>query len=592
MSLHGPLHELQRRGVYRVATAYAAAAFVLAQVADLFLPRLGMPDWTVTVVVALCVLGFPVALVLAWAFDLTPEGLRRAEPAPAEASLPPLRARSQSAAFAAGAAVVLSLGGLFWIGAHASAPRIERVAVLPLINLTGDPEQEYFVEGMHDALISELAYSGVRVIARRSVMRFRDTDQSIAEIARQLDVDALVEASLMRVDDKVRIQARLIDAQSEEQRWAHTYDSELSNVLAMHRQLTRAVADEMRLSLSQERKARLASARPVDPEAYELYLKGMHLLNRYTTEGFTQGLALLHQAVEKDPANPFPYAGLALGYSLIGHGPGSPVDAYARARAAVERALELDPDFAEAHAALAETRLYRDYDYEGARASFERALELNPSLPNTHSHYGWYLALIGRMDDAAAEMRQAQEIDPLTPLHTAFLAWLETSRGNTAVGIAEARKALEINPRHPMALYVLGLAYSLEGRHDEAIAAGTQAGEASFDWLWGLGQSYARAGRREDALRIAERIEERATTWHTWGLADIYADLGDTDRAMEWLQRAYDERHSYAPWIGWNPAFAALRRDPRYLALADRLELPALYLAHGVEPGAAARAED
>src|SRR5690606_23854622 len=151
-------------------TAYAAAAFVLAQVADLFLPRLGMPDWTVTVVVALCVLGFPVALVLAWAFDLTPEGLRRAEPAPAEASLPPLRARSQSAAFAAGAAVVLSLGGLFWIGAHASAPRIERVAVLPLINLTGDPEQEYFVEGMHDALISELAYSGVRVIARRSVM--------------------------------------------------------------------------------------------------------------------------------------------------------------------------------------------------------------------------------------------------------------------------------------------------------------------------------------------------------------------------------------------------------------------------------------
>jgi len=251
------------------------------------------------------------------------------------------------------------------------------IVVLPFENLSEDPEQEFFAAGMHDALITELAQiSALRVISRTSAMAYKDRRVSVPQIARELNVDGILEASVFRVGDSVRIQAQLIQAFPEEGHlWAHTFDREMSDVLAMHSEVARAVAQEVEIGLTPQEENRLDSVRSVTPETYELYLKGMFHLNKLTPEGFEIGLKYLDQAVENDPGEPLPYGGLALGWAIIGHTPSPPPDALLKAEAFALRALELDDSLAEAHAALAEVRIYHDWDLEGAGQAFRRALD-------------------------------------------------------------------------------------------------------------------------------------------------------------------------------------------------------------------------
>ncbi len=483
----------------------------------------------------------------------------------------------------AGALVLLIAAGMIWWRSSQRVPsispgQITRLAVLPFANLMNDPDQEYFVDGMHDALLTELSKLGaLTVLSRQSVLRYKGSDKPLREIARKLQVHALIEGSILRDGDDVRINVQLIEASSEGHLWADIFDRKLENILALHSDVARAIAREIKATLTPEEEARLASGRPVNPEAYETYLKGMYHLNKFTPEGFEKGLAYLNEAIEKDPNDPLPYAGLAIGYSMIAHGPSPPPGSYDRAEKAANKALAMDPNMAqvaEVYASLAQIKLYQNWDWTGAEQDFNLALELKPNQAETRIHYGWYLVLMGRSKEAIVEMKRAQQSDPLLPILPAFLGWVYWSYGRYDEALEEAQRALEINSNFPVALYVLGLVYSAMGRYDESIEAHKKAGAVHPDWGWGLGHTYALAGQREEALKVAEALNATDNNWNTWGLAEIYATLGEIDEAMHWIEKAYQTRHGYTPWIRWNPVFAPLFDDRRFQEVHQRLNLP------------------
>jgi serine/threonine-protein kinase len=456
--------------------------------------------------------------------------------------------------------------------------RIKSLAVLPLKNLTGDPEQEYFADGMTEALISNLGKIGaLQVRSRTSIMQYKDVKKPLPEIAQELNVDAVVEGSVLRIGEQVRITAQLIHAPTDTHLWVGSYERDLRDILALQSEVARAIARQIEITVTPDQEARLAARRPVNPETYEAYLKGMFHLNKMTPEGTEKGLAYLRQAIEKDQADPLAYGGLALGYVASAHGPGAPPDALARAEAAALKALELDETLTEAHAALAQIKLYRDWDWEAAEQAFQRALELNPNLTLTRAHYSWYLLLLGRTDEALAEMRRVQEVDPLTPL---WLAWQGTQylwTGQYEKAIDEAKKSLELNPDFVVGLYVLGSAYAEKGMYEEAIKAHQRAGMLSRDRKSALGLTYAMAGRQDEARLVLAELEADPTTWDTWYIAQIYAVLGEKDEAFRWLEAAYGPpHHPYVPWIRYPSAFKHLHDDPRFGDLLRRMNLPEL----------------
>ncbi|MDX1623618.1 MAG: tetratricopeptide repeat protein [Gemmatimonadota bacterium] len=489
------------------------------------------------------------------------------------------RAGSRALALAAIAlvAVMAAIGVIRFRGpGEAVASEIRSIGVLPLDNLTGDPGQQYLVDGMTEALIAELSKVGeLNVISRTSTERFRESEKPLPEIAEELNVVGVVEGSVARAGDRVRITAQLIHAPTDTHVWAETYEGEMAELPSLQGEMARTIARQIEVALTPEERRRLERAEPIDPEAYETYLRGRYHLGRQTPEGVERGLALLEEAVELDPDAALPHAGLALGYSLAAHGPNPPPDAFRRARASARRALELDESLAETHAALAQIRMYQDWDWEGAAESFRRALELNPSLPEARAHYSWYLQLIGERDEALSHMRRARRADPLNPLWTAWLAWQLWEVGDLEGAIEEARASLELNPDFPVGHYVLGSVLASQGRYEEALDHHERAAGVSPRWRFALGVTHARAGNRAEALRVARELEADPSTWDTFFIAQIHTLLGDEEEAFRWLEEAYARpHHPYVPWIARAEAFRPLHDDPRFLELQRRMDLP------------------
>ncbi|HEX6999299.1 MAG TPA: tetratricopeptide repeat protein [Gammaproteobacteria bacterium] len=319
------------------------------------------------------------------------------------------------------------------------APAAQSIAVLPLANYSGDPQQDYFADGMTDALITSLAkISALRVVSRRSVMRYRNSDASLRQIASELGVRAALSGSAMLDNGRVRITAQLVDAIDDVHLWADGYERDVEDVLALQTSVALDIARQVAVAITPDEERRLSATRRVDPETYAAYLRGMYYLNRSRPEDVETGLRLLHEAVNRDPADPLAYAGLARGYATVSHGANPAPDAWQRAQAAALRALALDPELPEACAALADVKLYYEWDLPGAERAFQRALELNPGLAMSHYHYAWYLALIGRLDEAIAEHTRARDLDPLTPLHSAWLGSLYLYRGDYDLALEAA----------------------------------------------------------------------------------------------------------------------------------------------------------
>ena len=473
----------------------------------------------------------------------------------------------------------LNVGGVRdrFLGRSASPVRAVKMAVLPFANLTGDPEQEYLNDGVTQEMITQLGRlhpQSLSVIARTSVMRYKKGDTPIDQIGRELGVEYVLEGSAQREANRVRITAELIQVRDQTQLWADTYEHELSGFRGVQSEVAQSVAKALALRLLPAEQTRLASARTINPEVYEAYLKGMFYVSQNNPESFEKGMRYLHQAVEIDPAEPLAYLGLAEGYTTLGHGGAEQLDSFPRAKAAAEQALKLDPEMAGAVGVLADVALYYEWDWVRAEKLFKRALELNPSLAMTHYHYAWYLVIFDRLDEAIAEHKLARDLDPLRALNTGWLGDLYNYAGRYDEAIVEAKKAIELNPKFWPSYKILSRAYSKKGMHQEAIAAAKQLIE--LEPLRGsplLALAYLAAGEREQALTIVPKMPRKSRGFNLVG--QVYLALGDKDTALRELESAYKAHESTVPWVrargyGWD----SVHDDPRFQDLLRRMNLP------------------
>ena len=499
-------------------------------------------------------------------------------PAPRRRQRPTVRMMSVAAAalLLASAAIVAlnvpSIGDRLWN----TQPLFDSIAVLPLDGPPGDPDQTYLAAGIQQGLITELAQlPGVtKVIAAASARRFGDANAPPADIARALDVRALVTGSVARTGDRVQVTAQLIDGSDERQIWSATYERAAGDAAALQNDVAAAIAAAIDIRLRPADRQRLGRQASINPETYELYLRGMHELNSVPDGGDrVAGLKYLQQAIDRDPGDPHAYSGLAKGYVTLGHGPAAPEDAWIRARAAAERALTLAPDLADAHAAMAEVKFYYEWDWAGAEREFRRANELNPNLAQNHYHYAWYLLLVDRLDEAIVEHERARDLDPMTPANVAWLGMVYAMAQRYEEAIAAAQRAIETNPRAGVAWNVLSFTYSSMGRHDDAIEAAKRAVEYAPPWTFALGIAYAQAGRVDEARAVLRLLQMRPpTAYNSWARAMLHLYLGDADEFFAAI--AHEPHHAWVPWVRVERPIVRFKDDPRYAQLFARFQLP------------------
>jgi TolB-like protein/DNA-binding winged helix-turn-helix (wHTH) protein/Flp pilus assembly protein TadD len=462
-----------------------------------------------------------------------------------------------------------------------TTPAIRSLAVLPLESLSSDASQDYFADGMTDELISDLGHiSALRVISRTSVMGYKHSRKSLPQIARELNVDAVIEGTVLRSGDKVRITAQLIDGAADRHLWSQSYEGELRDTLALQSNVARAIADQIRINVNAKEQAALSAGTVVNPVAYESYLKGRYFWNKRTADGLKVALAYFNQSVEEDPTYAQAYSGLADTYALLGdwqYAVMTAKEALPKAKAAATKALELNGALGEAHNSLAFCLDGFDWNFESAGREFRRAIELNPGYATAHHWYAWHLALLRRNDEAIAEMRKAESLDPLSLVITADLAELLLLAHSYDESIQWSRKTLELDPSFGLAHNHLGQAYLQKHMTDEAIAELKIAVPLSHDaptCIANLARAYAASGDRLDAERLLRDLQTRSRPGQSFAseIAAIAAALGHRDEALSWLERGYTER--FNPGVLIRPGFDSLRGDPRFQDLERRVGFP------------------
>ena len=460
--------------------------------------------------------------------------------------------------------------------------RIQSLAVLPLENLSQDPEQEYFADGVTDELITELAkIRALRVISRTSVQQFKRVRKPLREIARRLNVDAVVEGTILRWGNRVRITAQLIDVRREEHLWAESYERDLGDVLRLQAEVAQAISGQIHITLRAEEQCRLRPVRRIDPAAHECYLRGRYFWNKRSEEDLCRAQKYFEQAIEKEPGYALAYSGLADTYFYRGYAFGrmAPKDAMPKARAAALKAMELDETLAESHVSLALVRFFFDWDWSGAEREFKRALELNPNYATAHHAYAALLAATGRKQEAIAAAKRAVELDPLSIPINNILGEMYMCTGEWEQAIRQYRKTIEMDPTVWLPHENLGATLEELGKHaeavDEYLKARTASGE-SPEILRELSKAYEASGlggflRKQVEL---ERARWDGRHFDTFQIAAHYARLGEQDEALAWLERAFEARSGEMIWIKLYPYFEKLYRNPRFGDLVRRVGLP------------------
>ncbi len=479
------------------------------------------------------------------------------------------------------ALVLLAAGFLVWMFLPGRpSVLIRSLAVLPLENLSGDPSQDYFSDGMTDELTTELGQiSQLRVVSRTSAMTYKGARRPLPEIARELNVDAVLEGTVLRSGNKVRITTQLIGASADKQLWGRSYEVELRDILALQNEVARSIAQEIRIELTPHEQAALKNVDPVNPEAYEAYLKGRYFWNKRTPDGLKNAIDYFNQAVEKDPNYARAYAGLADSYALAGDWKYAvlvPKEAYSKAKAAAAKAIALDGTLGEAHVSLAFCLDNFDWDWGSAGKEFARGIELSPGYATGHDWYGWHLAALGRNREAVAEVEKAESLDPLSLIINADLAeeLLVAHRYDEA--IKQSRKTTYLDPFFAPAHFVLGQALNQKQNYNEGIGELRKAIElspGSTAFTANLAYAYAVSGRRDEAVKILNDLKNRSPQSFSNApeIAMVYVGLNDKNQAMAWLEKAYAER--FSPWILMRPCFDPLRTDPRFHSLLQRVGL-------------------
>ncbi len=463
----------------------------------------------------------------------------------------------------------------------ARTPIITSIVVLPLQNLSGDPAQEYFADGMTDALIGDLAQLGaLRVISRTSAMHYKGTNKSLPEIARELKVDAVVEGTVQRSGDRVHVRAQLIHAPSDSHLWTAEYDRDLRDAFDLQSEVARAIASEVRIKITPAEQRLLVSKRVIAREAIDNYLQGRYFLNSRTEQNMRKAIEFFQSAIQADPNYAQAYAGLAdcynqLGTVMIGVMP--PSEARKTAEAAAKKALEIDNDVAEAHATLGYVN-YFNWNWTTAEEEFKRSIDLNPNYASAHSQYAYYLVALGRFDEAVAETNRAQELDPLSLSISAGRGFILENARRYEESIDQLRRVIAIDPNYYQAHWFLGLTYVANNQLPEAINEAEKAVEVSGRApaaLGVLGFAYGMAGKEREARRVLNELFELQKRRYVPPMAFIYLyiGLGDKDQAFAWLEKSYDERSNHLAFFKVSPTVDRLRSDPRFAQLLQRIGL-------------------
>lgn len=511
--------------------------------------------------------------------------VRTIEPAPQTVDRGPIPAEIESSGkeirseknhrgwiWAIASVILLTAVVLLYVHEDRSTPRpnISSLAVLPLQNLSGDPGQEYFVDGMTEELITDLAQiHSLRVISRTSVMQFKHTQKSLPEIAEQLNVDAVVEGSVLRTGNTVRITAQLLDARRDQHLWAESYEREITNVLELQGQVAKSIADQINVKLTPEEGATLASRRATNPAAYDALLTGKYLFNRRNTADTEKAIGYLQHAVEVDPNSADAWAALAYCYTSLGSDLGAvdPATVIPKARAAIAKALELDPNMAEAHTTLAWMKLWYDWDWNGSEQEFRRSLELNPNNSVTHREYSHYLQLRKRFDEALAENNLAIALAPLDILPSIHLAWLYVDARDGIKAEAQSQHVLEMDPNFTGAYTMLAGGYELQGKWSEALAALEKA-KSEYPRVYFAEKAYvwAASGNKPEAEKALAELSEfsRHNYVSPVDFAIYYAAAGEREKALKYLDTAYRAHDTRLVSLEVTPGLDPLRSDPRF----------------------------
>ena len=520
--------------------------------------------------------------------NLQPNPVPVTEQLPAAAELRP-RFPSRSLAVIGLLATVLLVGAFLFLhfrnssGTIASAEKITSIVVLPLENLSGDKDQEYFADGMTDELIASLAkIRGLRVISRTSAMEYKDTHKTLSEIARELNVDAVVEGTVLRAGNRVRITAELVQVSTDRHLWAETYESEMGNVLTLQSQVASAIVSEIRINLTPEEQQRLAATRTVNPQAYEDYLKGRYYWNKRSEEGLGKAVEYYQLATEKDPQYALAYAGLADCYDLegttiIGSRPSG--EAAPKARAAALKALEIDSTLTEAQITLASIKMNYDWDWPGAESGLKRITETNPDHATAHQRYSLYLTVMGRSEESLAEISRALKLDPLSLSINFSYGWRLYLARKYDQAVTQLLSTLEMDPNFVLAHLVLGQAYEEKGQYGLAIAElkkATSLSPNSSLMLAALGRGYAVAGDKDNAEKILEDLTKHSARQYVspFYVALVVSGLRQNDHALDWLDKAYQDRSNGLIFLKVDPELDSLRSNPRFQALQRRVALP------------------
>jgi TolB-like protein/Flp pilus assembly protein TadD len=583
--------ELKRRNVYKVAVAYAVVAWLTIQAASIFLPAFNAPQWPMQVIILVLVVGFPIALAFSWAFEITPEGIKL------ESEIEPNKSiarRTGRKIVAVTVAMAVVAAGLFVyqlarsrLSIPASAPSAiitnKSIAVLPFDNLSDDKSNAYFTEGVQDEILTRLAkVADLKVIARTSTQKFKSAPENLTDIAQQLGAANILEGSVQKVNDQVRVNVQLINAMTNAHLWAEIYDRKLTDIFAVESDIAKTIADTLQAKLTGSEKIAITAKPTEDPEAHELYLKGRYFWNRRTGANLQKAADYFQQAIGKDSRYALAFSGLAdchvllPAYAELGS---NPRDELPKALEAARRAVELDDTLCEAHTSLARA-LASDLQLTAAGPEFKRAIELNPNYATAHQWFGEYLQSQGHLEEALSELKRAEELDPLSLIINSVLGFALDTVGRSDEAIAQLHKTIEIDPNFANGHGQLGNVLEHRGQLKEAIVEYEKCYNSMAPDPGDLAQlasAYFRIGRKAEAQQLWDKLKSLSERQYVpaYSMAIVQLAFGHEDEAIRLLEKSYEDRAPFDSadlgWILVDHRLDPLRSDPRFKKLISRI---------------------
>ena len=578
--------ELKRRKVYGVSISYGVIGWLVAQIADLVTSSFDAPSWVMKVIIISLIIGFPISIILAWVYDMTPHGIIKTKPEEIEDNLTQKSKKSIIWNLFISAIIIISfvtIGSWWALNEYTSADTevMKSLAILPLKDFTGNDNKAYLVAGLHSNLITNVSkISSLRTIPPRSTLKYENSEKSISEIAKELGVDVILEGDIIKFKDTVQLNFRLIKSLPKEQTiWAHVFKKPISEIYSLFDEVSQQIANELDLTLTEQEKLLLSSAKKVDPEAFQAYLKGIFYWMKLTENDLEQSLKYFLLALKIDPNYAAAYAGVALvGVAKMQNGIVRGIEVIPKLDSLMSKALELDNSLPEVHFNIALWSTWGKWDWKRADISFKKSLALNPNHAATRAYYSHYLYIIGEPELALLQIEKALELDPVTPLFQGIYAMDLNYIRKFPEAIDILNKILQFNPKDPLALSTLRSAYHNNKEFDKAYEVFVRSYEAENDTeaVLALKKGYATGGYTNALNNLAEFLIVRSSEKYVtpWRIGTIYTRSGNNNEAIKYLIMAYNDHDSNIPYINIDPIFDDLKNYPEFRNLIAKMNFP------------------